>query len=62
MLDPSLAPLSMPPAVKPLKKRSDKLERIIKDIEIATDDQRDVDDFRIFIEKPTFRIDCTPLE
>lgn len=62
VLDPSPAPSSMPPAAKPSKKRSDELERIMKDMEVATDDQRDVDDFRIFIEKPTFRIDCTPLE
>ncbi|EJP61521.1 uncharacterized protein BBA_09545 [Beauveria bassiana ARSEF 2860] len=42
--------------------RGAELDLLMKDIEVITADIRDDDDFSAFIELPTFRIDCSPLE
>jgi hypothetical protein len=54
--------LSMPPPAKPSRKRGSELDLLMKDMEVITADVWDYDDFRTFIELPTFRIDCSPLE
>ena len=53
---------SMPPPLRSSKPRSAILESIMRDMEVTTSDAGDEDDFMTFINAPTFRIDCTPLE
>lgn len=49
----------MPPPPKP---QDNQLQLLMKDMEVVKPDLGIEDDFRIFVESPTFRIDCTPLQ
>lgn len=49
----------MPPPPKP---QDNQLQLLMKDMEVVKPDLEIEDDFRIFVELPTFRIDCTPLQ
>lgn len=51
----------MPPPGNPSRKRGAELD-LLKDMEVITAYLREDDKFRSFIELPTFRIDCSPLE
>lgn len=60
--DDQSIPMSVPPPIKPPKKRGVELDLLMKDMEVITADLRDSDDFRTFVESLPFRIDCSPLE
>lgn len=61
--DPSPAPLSMPPPETPSKKHGTELDKLMKDMDVTTEEEsQDKDDFVAFTESTAVRIDCTPLE
>lgn len=52
----------LPPLAMTSQQRSPELDLLMKDMEVITADIRDDNDFSAFIELPTFRIDCSPLD
>jgi hypothetical protein len=51
---------AMPPP--PKKKKDNQLALLMKEMEVVTTEAQYDDDFQAFIEAPTFRIDCNPLQ
>lgn len=61
--DPSPSQLSMPPPATPPKTHSAQLDKLMKDMEVISEEEsQGEDDFRTFVDSNTVRIDCTPLE
>jgi hypothetical protein len=57
-----ITPSLSPPLAMTSRQRGPELDLLMKDMEVITADIRDDDDFSAFIELPTFRIDCSPLD
>lgn len=62
MPGPASQPTPVSTPAKLPRKRSAELDLLMQDMEVLTADLPDDDDFRIFVETPLFRIDCSPLE
>ncbi|KAF1730630.1 putative AC9 transposase [Beauveria bassiana] len=58
----AITPSLSPPLEMTSRQRWAELDLLMKDMEVITADTRDDDDFGAFIEQPTFRIDCSPLD